>query len=101
MNYDASLTYKIVIDVYDKISDSTKLSFALIEAARTYNLNIANGVPREKLRMAIVVHGGATDAVLNEGSFQEKFGMKNPNMELIRAFKNLGVPIYVCGDLRL
>lgn len=98
LSYDPSITYKVVIDIYDKISDSTKLSFAFIDAARTYNLNIANGVPKEKLKMAIVVHGGASDALLNEESFQEKFGMANPNMDLIRAFKELGVPIYVCGQ---
>ena len=48
--------------------------------------------------MVLVIHGGASEAFLNEQSFEKKYGMANPNLALIRAFKKLGVPMFVCGQ---
>jgi intracellular sulfur oxidation DsrE/DsrF family protein len=98
MDYDKKLDYKVVIDVYDEVTDSASLHGSFREAARTYNLNIANGVPQEKLKMAIVVHGGAVDAILTNEIYNNRFGVDNPNLELLTAMKEHGVEIYVCGQ---
>ncbi len=98
MDYDRKLEYKVVIDVYDEVTDSVSLHGSLREAARTYNLNIANGVPQDKLKMAIVVHGGAVDAILTNETYNNRFGVDNPNLELLNAMKENGVDIYVCGQ---
>jgi hypothetical protein len=65
LKYNPAIDYKIVIDVYDKIKESSELASTWREVGRTYNLNIANGVPKEKLKMAVVVHGGEIYTVLN------------------------------------
>ena len=98
MEYDKKLEYKVVIDVYDEVTDSLSIHGALREAARTYNLNIANGVPEDKFKMAIVVHGMAVDAILTNETYNNRFGVDNPNMELLNAMKERGVDIYVCGQ---
>ncbi|MCO4821465.1 MAG: DsrE family protein [Flavobacteriaceae bacterium] len=98
MKYTPDLDYKVVIDIYDKIKDSTKLTGTLLTAGRTYNLNIANGVPQDDLNMAIVVHGFAVYSILNDEAYEKKYGVKNPNSEAIKAYKNAGVSIYVCGQ---
>jgi intracellular sulfur oxidation DsrE/DsrF family protein len=98
MAYDKKLEYKVVIDVYDEVSDSTRLHGSLREAARTYNLNIANGVPQDKMKMAIVVHGMAVDAILTNETYQNRFGVENPNLELLNAMRENGIDLYVCGQ---
>lgn len=98
LKYNPKIDYKVAIDVYDKSSDSTQLNGAIREVARTYNLNLANGVPKEKLQMAVVIHGGATNAVLNEEAYLEKYGVENPNLETLAILKELGVDFYICSQ---
>ncbi|MDU8885949.1 DsrE family protein [Yeosuana sp. MJ-SS3] len=99
LHYDASIDYKIVIDAYDKMKDSTQVYKPLSEVARIYNLNIANGVPEDKLQLAMVYHSFNMDPLLNDESYQAKYGIDNPNTELISTLKDLGVHFYVCGQL--
>ena len=96
--YDRSLDYKVVIDVYDKIKDSTTFNIALREAARVYNHNIVTGVPQNKLKMAVVIHGYAVYSLLNNDKYRTKYGVANPNLELIKRMKDMGVDLYVCGQ---
>lgn len=98
LKYNPKIDYKVAIDVYDKSSDSTQLNGAIREVARTYNLNIANGVPKEKLQIAVVIHGGATNAVLNTEAYLEKYGVENPNLETLTILKELGVQFYICSQ---
>lgn len=98
LQYDANMDYKVVVDVYDKIKDSTKLTSTLLTVGRTYNLNIANGVPQDKMKMAVVFHGFAVYSLLNDKAYEEKFGIKNPNLEAIRGYKKAGLDLYVCGQ---
>ncbi len=99
LKYDRDLEYKVVIDVTDAVKDSTRIIRPLLEAARTYNLNIANGVPKRKMEMAVVVHAGAVNALLSEEAYQQKYGVPNPNIAAIRALKKEGVDIYVCAQI--
>jgi intracellular sulfur oxidation DsrE/DsrF family protein len=99
LDYNKDLEYKIAIDITDKISDSTQIMATLVEAARTYNLNIANGVPKKKLNMAVVIHGGAIQGILNEEAYQAKFGVPNPNIAVIKQMKKEGIKFYVCAQV--
>ena len=98
LKYDPKLEYKVALDVYDKVSDSTKMNTALVQVARIYNLNIANGVPKDKLKVAAVIHWLAVNAILNNEAYEHKYGVENPNIELIRTLKELGVNFYVCSQ---
>lgn len=98
LQYDPEIDYKIVIDVYEKLQDSSKILSALSQVARVYNLNISNGVPRDKIKMAVVIHGFAVDAILNNEKYKEKYGLDNPNIEMLIAYKNEGLDLYVCGQ---
>lgn len=58
------------------------------------------------LKMAIVLHGPATQAALGDEGYarhtqpyaKAQGAGKNPNLELIRQLKQAGVEIYVCGQ---
>lgn len=98
LKYNPEIGYKIVIDVYDKIKDSSKLATTLREVGRTYNLNIANGVPKDKLKVAVVLHGWGIYAVLNDDAYEKKYGIKNPNTEALKTYKQEGIQFYICGQ---
>ncbi|TFV96174.1 hypothetical protein E4S40_08090 [Algoriphagus kandeliae] len=96
--YDSTLEYKVVLDLYGRIRDTTAIHQTFLEVARTYNLGIATGVPAEKLHIAAVIHGGLVQAILNKEKYQEKFGKSNPNLEALQKLKEVGVEFYVCGQ---
>lgn len=66
----------------------------LESAARFINMHVAAGVPRENIKVAMVVHGGAAIDLTRD----EKFGGANPNAGLIAALHDAGVTIQLCGQ---
>ncbi|MBN3520596.1 DsrE family protein [Algoriphagus lutimaris] len=98
MTYNPALDYKIAIDLYGSVKDSTSIHPVILEVARTYNLHIANGVPSEKIKIAAVVHGGLVQAILNEENYESKYSQPNPNLAAIKALEEVGVKFYVCGQ---
>lgn len=98
MSYDPTLTYKIALDIYGTFKDSTKMYDQFTEIARTYNLFIANGVPAEKIKIAAIVHGGISRAVLSNTAFKAKYGVDNPTILALQELKKVGVEFYLCGQ---
>ncbi len=99
LKYNKKLDYKVVIDVTDGVNDSTRVMRTLSEVARSYNLNIANGVPQKKMKMAVIIHGGAINGILNDEAYQKKYGVPNPNREVIDILKKEGIEFYVCSQI--
>lgn len=99
LKYDKDLTYKIAVDVTDDVRDSTEIMGTLLEVARTFNLNVANGVPKRKLDMAVVIHGSAIYGILNDEAYQKRFGVPNPNIAAIQTLKKQGIEMYVCAQV--
>jgi intracellular sulfur oxidation DsrE/DsrF family protein len=98
MPYDPSLEYKIVLDLYGRIKDSTQIHSTITEIGRTYNLHIANGVPADKIKIVAVIHGGISLVGGTDAAYQEKYGIDNPNMIAIKALEEVGVKFYMCGQ---
>lgn len=96
--FDPTLEYKVAVDVYGNQKDSTKIHGTLEEVARTYNLHLANGVPKEKLKVAVVIHGMAVNAILTDEAYMEKFKISNPNLVALEAFNKAGIDLIVCGQ---
>ncbi len=97
-SYNPELDYKIALDLYGRVKDSTSIHPVILEVARTYNLNIANGVPPEKIQIAAIIHGGLVQAILSEEEYQKKYQTTNPNLSALKALEDVGVKFYVCGQ---
>ncbi|MFK8161679.1 MAG: DsrE family protein [Lewinella sp.] len=95
---DPTQVYKIVVDVVTGAEDPTDLSFGLNNVARMINLHAVGGVPAGKIDVVLAMHGGATFATLNNEAYREKFGVDNPNAPLVKALKDAGVKLVVCGQ---
>jgi intracellular sulfur oxidation DsrE/DsrF family protein len=89
---------KIVFDITaDAKPDEVHKS--LESVARYLNLNAQAGHAAGDVRLALVVHGGATKAALNDKAYGAKTGAAaNPNLALVRELKKHGVEVFVCGQ---
>ena len=66
--------------------------------ARYLNMHAKNGVPRENVRVAGVVHGSAVWAVLTDENHRERHGMDNPNRAMIEEIIASGGQVILCGQ---
>ena len=93
MESDAPL--KLVLDAFLG-AEPGGVNFAIDSAARFLNMHVATGTPRENVEVAVVLHGPATAAALSNEAYRARFGVDNPNLALIKALAEAGVPTYVC-----
>ena len=97
MQPDKNADYKVVFNVTSWASPD-KVEPGLDRVARTVNLFTSAGVPLSRLHFIVVVHGPATPAILDASRYREKYGVDNPNVELITALEKAGVQVVVCGQ---
>lgn len=98
VNPDSEMNYNIVVDLKTLQRDKESINPGLNNVARMINLHGLGGVTSENLNVAVVIHGGATDVVLRNEAYQQRYELDNLNLELIDALKEAGVEIYVCGQ---
>ncbi|SHG27523.1 DsrE family protein [Flagellimonas flava] len=90
--------YKAVIDVTGSWDEHEKRNALIETAARFLNMHAQSGVPASQLKVALVMHGGATKDIISNAAYQEKFGTDNPNLALVNSLLELDVPIIICGQ---
>lgn len=96
---DPSLVYKVVFDVGRGSPNLDEPDPSLMRVARYYNTLSADGVPPEHLRIVVVIHGQATDDILDNAEFRSRHqGHDNPNAALIRDMARAGIRLTVCGQ---
>jgi intracellular sulfur oxidation DsrE/DsrF family protein len=89
---------KVVLDVTAN-STPVEANAGLNRAARLLNLYGAAGLEAGDVKIAVVLHGGATKSVLTDSAYKGRVGRDtNPNLPLIRALRKAGVEMFVCGQ---
>ncbi|MBL9082054.1 MAG: DsrE family protein [Planctomycetales bacterium] len=89
---------RIVFDITSESKPGEVLK-GLESVARYLNLNAQAGNSASDVRLALVVHGGATKAALNDSGYATTTGAaSNPNLALVRDLKKHGVEVFVCGQ---
>ncbi len=66
--------------------------------ARFVNMQSRAGVPRGRVKAALVVHGTAGKDLLTDSEYRTRYGKANPNLRLLDELKAAGVRIYLCGQ---
>lgn len=87
-----------VFDVYDNPAQPGDLNPHLETAARFLNLHVQSGFSPAKLRVALVVHGDATEDLLKPEIYREKHGTESRNARLVRELVRAGVQVAICGQ---
>ena len=95
---DPTLDYQLVIDVVSGAEEPDSLAQGLHNVARMLNLFAVGGVPEEHVTVVLAIHGGATFSVLKDEEYRRQYGTDNPNLPLLRALKETGVRLTVCGQ---
>ncbi|PJB12472.1 MAG: hypothetical protein CO119_06395 [Flavobacteriales bacterium CG_4_9_14_3_um_filter_40_17] len=95
---DYTQNFDAVIDVQEASPKPNEIHPLLNTAARYLNMHTWAGVTLKDLHVALVVHGGASDAILTDEAYQAKHGMDNPNTLLIEQLNQAGVQLILCGQ---
>lgn len=95
---DPTLEYKIMVDLATGAEDNKQISRWVDNVARLMNLHGLAGVPKEKIKVKVVIHGGAIFTLLNDENYQKRFEVGNPNLKVFEALIEAGADIYVCGQ---
>jgi len=90
--------YKVSKDLSSSDEDNSKLNRGLESVARFLNMQARSGTPMNQLDMAVIVHGRAAKDLLTDEAYQSRFGVSNPNTELLAGLEKAGVAIYLCGQ---
>lgn len=98
MQPDKNADYKVVFNITAGAAANEKLNPSLERVARAANIFASAGVPLSHLHFVAVVHGPATQSVLDNEHYKEKFSVDNPNVKLISELKAAGVKVVVCGQ---
>jgi intracellular sulfur oxidation DsrE/DsrF family protein len=95
---DPTLEYKIIVDLTSAAEDNKKISRWVDNVARMMNLHGLAGVPKENIKVKVVIHGGAIFTLLNDENYKKRFEVENPNIKVYEALKESGADILVCGQ---
>lgn len=90
--------YKVIFDIYTDNSKGNEINPLLNIVARYLNMHAQQGVLKENMKVAVILHGAATKSALSNEAYQKQFETNNPNSGLIQKLNNANVEIYVCGQ---
>lgn len=95
---DSTTTYKAVFDIMHSPEDKETLNKSIETAARFLNMHAQNGVPIDRLKIALVVHNAASKDIITNEAYQKRYGTDNPNEKLIKALLAVGGEVIFCGQ---
>ena len=90
--------YKVVFEATEYPDDTTTVNRELSVVSRFMNMHARNGVPRENLDVAVVVHGETLKSLLVDEAYAKRYGSDNPSLDLLMKLEEAGVRFYVCGQ---
>ena len=91
---------KVIFDVSNSSEDRSVRNRYIETAARFLNMHADAGMTLDQLEVAMTIHGGAWQDILSDETYKKKFGVPNPNTELIKALNDAGVDIILCGQTK-
>jgi intracellular sulfur oxidation DsrE/DsrF family protein len=95
---DAKAEYKIIVNITAAAAKPDSINDDILNTARVMNLHVLGGVAPEKLHVVVVVHNVAGFSVVNNETYQQKFHVDNPNIDLIKTLQAAGVKFIICGQ---
>ncbi|MEM7416025.1 MAG: DsrE family protein [Gemmatimonadota bacterium] len=90
--------YKVAFDIAAPAPSPDAVNSSINTVARFLNMHAQAGVPQDRLSGAIVAHGGASFELLNDEAYRARYGVDNPNGDIIRELIASGQPVLLCGQ---
>jgi intracellular sulfur oxidation DsrE/DsrF family protein len=98
---DTKQTLRAVFDIMDSPEDPSALNRSIETAARFLNMHAQNGMAAEQLKVALVLHNKASKDILAHEAYRKRFGVENPNADLVKALLEADVQLIFCGQSSL
>ena len=95
---DKSIQYRVSWDVTQGPEKPGQLVSGFRVPANFFVMAEQEGVPRRNVHLAIIVHGTATQSLLNREAYKAATGAENESIPLLEALNAAGVQIIVCGQ---
>ncbi len=95
---DKSIKYKVIFEITRVAQSVDKVNPGLDKVARFLNVMAASGIMPKDVELVAIIHGPAAPAILKNEIFRNRFKTDNPNEKIIKALKEAGVKLYVCGQ---
>lgn len=95
---DPDLEYKILIELVHDMDKPNRLNFSANNIARLINLHAVGGVKPENFKLAVVVHGKATNSTIGADAYEKKYKVESPYIDFYKELSDAGVELVVCGQ---
>lgn len=92
---------KVVFDIMSSPQDHSQLNASIETAARFLNMHGQNGVSKEHMKVALVVHNAASKDIITSEAYHKRYGVKNPNAQMVSQLMDAGVEFIFCGQSSL
>ncbi len=93
-----NMDYKVVFDVMNSPESHTEINRTIETAARFLNMHAQAGVPPEQLKVTLVVHNKASKDIIQNVAYKKRYGVANPNYEMVKSLMDTGVEVVFCGQ---
>jgi intracellular sulfur oxidation DsrE/DsrF family protein len=95
---DKSHVYKVIFDITRAAAKPEQPVEGVLFAATDLSALRGQGVPTSNTKFALIFHGPAVDSLLDNASYQARFGVSNPNLAMLSQLRRAGVEILVCSQ---
>lgn len=95
---DREMEYRVVFDVAQSSETPGELNRYIESVARFLNMQARAGIPVDRMKLAVVLHGTAAKDALSPAAFGARYQRVNRNAGLLEALAEAGVEIYLCGQ---
>lgn len=95
---NTELELKVIFDVSESPEDKSIMNKQIETAARFLNMHAIEGMKADQLKVALTIHGGAWQDILNNKAYKKLHGVNNPNAKLIEMLNEAGVDVILCGQ---
>ncbi len=92
---------KVVFDIMNSPEDTSALNRSIETAARFLNMHAQNGVSKENMKVALVVHNKASKDIITNEAYKKRYGTDNPNAEMVQQLMDAGTDFIFCGQSSL
>jgi intracellular sulfur oxidation DsrE/DsrF family protein len=90
--------FKVIFDISQSSEDKSLMNKQIETAARFLNMHAQSGMNANQLKVAMTIHGGAWQDILNNKAYKKLYGVNNPNSKIIEMLSEAGVDVILCGQ---
>ncbi|WP_100643490.1 DsrE family protein [Alteromonas facilis] len=95
--FSVDQSFKVAFDVA-ATGDAGEVNRKFDSLARFINMNVAAGINKENIQLALVVHGKASLDLLNNETYQRAKESDNANIPLLESLMKNNVQVFICGQ---